>query len=182
MAKHVLRYVKGTLDQSLIFKRSDNPLQLISFCDGDWGNSADRKSVTGYIFQLASDGPVISWKSRKQQTVALSTCKAEYMSMAAARSQICMVNDILFDQNDKLFDQVTLFCNNKGAIALAKNPVLHQRSKHIDIKYHFIGSEVQKGVVKNVYVPSEQNVADILNKPLAKSKLQKFVSHLMGCQ
>ncbi|XP_048241186.1 secreted RxLR effector protein 161-like [Haliotis rufescens] len=84
MAKHTLRYIKGTAEQGLTFVKSCDPLQLVGFCDADWGSSADRRSITGYGFQLKDNGPLISWKSKKQTTVALSTCEAEYMAMAAA--------------------------------------------------------------------------------------------------
>ena len=84
MAKHVLRYLKGTADQSLVFKGSNNHLGLVGHCNADWANSPDRRSITGYAFQLAETGPMISWKSKKQQTIALSTCEAEYMAITAA--------------------------------------------------------------------------------------------------
>ncbi|CAB3992127.1 Hypothetical predicted protein, partial [Paramuricea clavata] len=84
MAKHVLRYLKGTIDNKLTFKKSKEGLSMHGYCDADWGSSEDRKSITGYVFKLSKDGPAISWKSRKQPTVALSTCEAEYMALAAA--------------------------------------------------------------------------------------------------
>ena len=69
MARHVLRYLKGTINQNLIFKRSQDEMYLQGYCDADWANSEDRKSITGYAFQLVSKGPMISWKSRKQRTI-----------------------------------------------------------------------------------------------------------------
>jgi hypothetical protein len=91
MAKHVLRYLKGTIDQCLTFRKSNEPMRLVGFCDTDWENAEDHRSITGYGFQLSSGGPLISWKSRKQRTVALSTCEAEYMALSAATqiSSIC---------------------------------------------------------------------------------------------
>ena len=83
-AKHVLRYLKGTIDRNLVFRKSEEPLCISSFCDADWGASEDRRNITGYGFRRSRDGPLISWKSRKQPTIALSTCEAEYMSLAAA--------------------------------------------------------------------------------------------------
>ena len=81
--KHVFRYIKGTIDHSLKFTKSDFPLQLIGYCDADWGASPDRRSITGYCFQLNNCGPLISWKSRRQRVVALSSCEAEYMAMSS---------------------------------------------------------------------------------------------------
>ncbi|GFO13970.1 retrovirus-related pol polyprotein from transposon tnt 1-94 [Plakobranchus ocellatus] len=80
LAKHVLRYLKATKDQRLIFRKSVDNLTLSGFSDSDWGNSGDRKSITGYCFKLSKEGPLISWKSKKQQSVALSSCEAEYMA------------------------------------------------------------------------------------------------------
>ena len=84
-AKHVLRYLKGTPEKCLKFKKSDEPLALVVFSDSDWGgDTSDRRSITGYGFELNPLGPLVSWKSRKQQTVALSSCEAEYIALAEA--------------------------------------------------------------------------------------------------
>lgn len=183
MAKHVLRYLKGTANQNLVFKKSAEPLALFGLCDADWGNSEDRRSISGYCFQLSVDGPLISWKSTKQRTVALSTCEAEYMALATATQEAKFLTQLLNSMiGCKLFSCVTLHCDNQGTLALAKNPVQHQRSKHIDIRYHFIRSEIQEGSVQLVYVMSEEIVADIFTKPMTKFKLVKFTDQIMGCQ
>ena len=146
-AKHVLRYLKGTIDKNLVFRKSEEPLSISGFCDADWGASEDRRSITGYGFRLSSNGPLISWKSRKQPTVALSTCEAEYMSLAVAVQEGKFLFQLLGsiqDDSRNVFRSVTLYCDNQGALALANNPVQQQRSKHIDIKYHFVRSEIQK--------------------------------------
>ena len=83
-AKHVLRYLKGTVDYELCFRKTDEVLSLIAFSDSDWASSVeDRRSTTGYCFSLTPQGPAISWKSRKQPTVALSTCEAEYICVGS---------------------------------------------------------------------------------------------------
>ena len=87
MAKHVLRFLKATYDRKLIFRRSNEPFTVKGFCDADWTNLEDRKSVTGYCFQISENGPLISWKSRKQPTVALSTCEAEYRSLVSVAQE-----------------------------------------------------------------------------------------------
>ena len=141
------RGLKGTLDRSLKFRKSECPLELIGFSDSDWGaNISDRKSISGYSFQLSEHGPLVSWQSKKQQTVALSTCKAEYIALAGAVQegkylrQLCIDFKIL-----KTDSSVSLNVDNQGAIKLAKNPMLHKRSKHTDIRYHFIRNELQQG-------------------------------------
>lgn len=151
------------------------------FCDADWGSSQDRRSITGYTFHLFQNGPLISWKCRKQPTVALSTCEAEYMSICAAVQEAKFLVQLLKDMaTERENETVILNVDSQSAIALAKNPVFHQRSKHIDIKYHFIRNEVQNGFVQLQYVPSEDNLADILTKALPSVKLKRFIPAFMG--
>ena len=107
-AKHVLRYLKSTANRSLIFRKADEPLHLVGSCDADWGASEDRRSITGYGFNLCSKGPLISWKSRKQPTVALSTCEAEYMSLASAVQEGKFLSQLLEDLVKIKFTPVTL--------------------------------------------------------------------------
>ena len=158
-AYRVLRYVKGTSDFCLKFYKSDS-IDLIGYCDSDWGSSEDRKSISGYCFMLNNDGPLVAWKTRKQQTVALSSCEAEYMSITNAVQQGKFIKQLLLDLISIDFI-VKLGVDNQGAINLAKNPINHQRSKHIDIKYHFIRDEIVKGTISLFYVHTSVNIADI---------------------
>ena len=175
MGKHVLKYLKGTIDCGLKFEKADK-LELQGFCDSDWGSSVeDRKSVTGFGFQLCDKGPLISWKSKKQQCVALSSCEAEYIAVTVAAQEAKFLKQLYHDmvgsQNDTC---VCIHVDNQGAIALAKNPVKHQRSKHIDIRYHFIRDEIQNGTIRLEYVPTELNVADVFTKPVSRVRFNSF--------
>ena len=179
--KHVLRYVKGSLHYELCFRKSDNGLQLTGFSDASWGSSEDRKSITGYCFSLSKNGPLISWKSKKQQTVALSSCEAEYMALAASVQEGLFVTHLLHDIDANcVYKPMILFEDNQGTIALVNNPVHHQRSKHIDIKYHFIRDHCMQGNVNVVYMPSTEMVADIFTKPVAKCKQEQFKDFVFG--
>ena len=183
-AKHVLRYLKGTVEQELCYKRSDSKLKLVAYCDADWAaDQNDRRSTTGYCFSLCKTGPVISWKSKKQSTVALSTCEAEYMALAAA-TQECFYLLQLLKGMDNGCDHVpvTIFEDNQGAIALSKNPVCRQRCKHVDIKYHFVRSAVSDGNICIEYCPTTEMVADILTKPVARFSLEKFMYFIFGVE
>ena len=181
MAKHVLRYLKHTRTLGLRFQKSKLPLKLRGFSDSDWGASLlDRRSISGYNFQLTENGPQISWKSRKQPTVALSTCEAEYIALAQAVQEAKFLAQLCTDMGMCNAEEVTMNVDNQGALNLAKNPINHQRSKHIDIKYHFIRAEVQKGFISLNYVPTEENIADIFTKPASKGKLERFRPFLMG--
>ena len=175
-AKHVLRYLKKTSSFSLKFKRVDHPLELIGFSDSDWGGSvSDRKSISGYGFQLCKTGPLVSWKSKKQQTVALSTCEAEYTALAETIQEGKFLKQLCVDLGIiEVSKSIVVNADNQGAIKLAKNPAFHKRSKHIDVKYHFIRSEVQQGTVSIRYIASEDNLADIFTKPVSRVRLDKF--------
>ena len=170
--------LKGSREQGLKFVKSQT--FKIGRMRLELGCVRERQTqITGYNFELTDKGPLISWKSRKQQTVALSTCKAEYISLANAVQEAKFLKQLCKDMNI-VSDDVLINVDNQGAINLAKNPVNHQRSKHIDIKYHFIRSEIQKGNVRLQYVTTEDNVADIFTKPATKAKLEKFKHFIMG--
>ena len=162
------------MGNGLKFQRANESLKLFGFCDSDWGASSDRRSITGYGFQLCNNGPLISWKSRKQQTVALSSCEAEYIAITAGIQEAKFLRQLLVDMQGGDMATVTMYVDNQGAISLAKNPVHHQRTKHIDIRYHFIRLEIQNDVVKLEYVPTEDNIADVFTKPVSKMRLDKF--------
>ena len=175
-AKYALGYLKGTSEQGLRFRKSESPLTLIGYSDSDWGGStSDRKSISGYSFKLSECGPLVSWKSRKQQTVTLSTCEAECIALAETVQEGKFLRQLCIDLRIlQVSNSVSIHADNQGAIKLAKNPVSHQRSKHIDIKYHFIRSELQLGTISARYIASEENLADILTKPVSINKLKKF--------
>ena len=174
ICKSVLRYLRGTTNLGLTFVKTKSQIKLLCFCDSDWGGSCgDRKSISGYCYRLSDESSLVSWRSRRQQTVALSTCEAEYMAMSHDIQEGKFIRQLLFDLHGKML-RIDLFADNQGAINLAKNPVSHKRSKHIDIRYHFIRSEVNDGNVILNYIPSNENVADLFTKPSTKVSLLKF--------
>ena len=181
MLKHVFRYVKATVDNKLIYRKNPDGLRLSAFSDSDWASCKDdRRSVTGYCFSLSATGPVVTWKSRKQRTVALSSCEAEYMAMATATQEALYLLQLLEDMTGVRQETVEIQCDNQGSILLAENPVKHDRSKHIDIRFHFLRTHVQNGNVSFQYVPSGENLADIFTKPCSKRKLTEFTGLLFG--
>ena len=180
--KHVLRYIKGTKDQKLTFSKDESgTLGLQVYADADWAaDITTRRSTTGYCVKLSSQSGLIAWKTRKQQTVALSTCEAEYMSLAAAMKECLYLEQFLRDLDKSTYNQTTVYEDNQGTIAVARNPVHRQRCKHIDIKYHFIREIVNNEKVLLKYCPTEEMVADLMTKPSTKHKLSRFRSDMFG--
>ncbi|KAL1213173.1 Retrovirus-related Pol polyprotein from transposon RE2 [Cardamine amara subsp. amara] len=169
-AKRVLRYVKGTTKFGVQFERVEEP-ELHGYSDSDWGGSVeDKKSTSGYVFTLGS--AVFCWNSSKQKTVAQSTAEAEYIAVCSAANQAIWLQRLVKEIGFNIEEGVKIYCDNKSAIAIAKNPVQHRRTKHIDIKYHFVREAEKKRVIKLKYCPGESQVADIQTKPLSKSRFE----------
>lgn len=151
------------------------------YSDADWASDVtDRRSTSGYCVNLSEGSALIAWKTRKQATVALSTCEAEYMSLASAMQECIYLEQLLKNIDEYQYAQTKIFEDNQGTIALAKNPVHRQRCKHIDIKYHFIRETLNSGRVILEYCPTDQMVADIMTKPATKKKLMSFAQNMFG--
>jgi hypothetical protein len=149
--KHVLRYLRGTMEYGLRYL-GDGEVKLQGYTDSDWAGSAtDRKSTSGCCFSLGST--MISWFSRKQTFVALSSAEAEYMAASTASCEAIWLRKLLAGLFDQELDPTVIYCDNQSCIKLSENPVFHDRSKHIEIRYHFIRDKIQKGAVKLQYIP-----------------------------
>lgn len=178
--RHVLRYLKGTQDKELCYRKGANENLIHAYSDANWAaDVTDRRSTTGYCVSINKNGPVVSWKTKRQPTVALSTCEAEYMALAAT-VQECLYLQQLLQNIDGLKYEAKVYEDNQGAIALAKNPVYRQRCKHVDIKYHFVRSAIEDGRISLEYCPTDDMVADILTKPATKLKLIKCNLFMFG--
>ena len=176
-AKHILRYLNKTSEFGLHYKETGK--MLYGFADSDWAGSCDdRKSYTGYIFSLA--GAAVSYESKKQTTVALSTAEAEYMAISAATKEIQYLRNLLTNIGLTKYVKIPtiLYGDNIGAQQLVRNPVYHSRSKHIDIRVHHVREVYQQGILDLKYVPSTENVADILTKIMQKGKHQYLLQKL----
>lgn len=173
-AKRVLRYLKGTSDLGLTYTKNEKSIE--GFVDADWTNcSIDRRSYSGFAFTLS--GCPISWESRKQKTVALSSTEAEYMALSEAAKQATYLIRLLsaFGIPDVT---IKIFCDNNGAIKLAENPVFHARSKHIDIRHHFVREVLNQGAISVAHISTTDMASDFLTKALPASKFKKCLSNL----
>ncbi|XP_063939719.1 uncharacterized mitochondrial protein AtMg00810-like [Daucus carota subsp. sativus] len=170
MAKRILRYVKGTPEYGLTYSPSTH-FKLYGYSDSDWGGDVDdRKSTTGFIFFLGDTA--FTWCSKKQPIVTLSTCEVEYVSAASSVCHAIWLRRLLKMIHIPQEEATPIYVDNKSAIALAKNPVFHDRSKHIDTRYHYIRECVEKKVVELTYIKTNDQIADIFTKPL---KFEDFV-------
>lgn len=165
-ARRVLRYVAGTLDYGMWYNKSDE-VKLVGFSDSDWvGCIDDRKSISAYVFNLG--GSAIAWSSKKQATVALSSTEAEYIAVAGATCEAVWLRRILEDLGFRQDGPTVLFFDNMSAINLSKNPVLHSRSKHIDLRYHYLREMVQQGQIIVDYCNTHNQPADVLTKSVKR--------------
>jgi hypothetical protein len=170
--RHILRYVKGTINFGILYKKTKE-CQMLCYCDADYaGDYGTRRSTTGYSFSLGSGA--ISWCSKRQPTVALSSTEAEYRSAAMAAQKSTWLKQLLKDLHQPTEYQVRIFCDNLSSVRLAENPVFHVRTKHIEVHYHYIREKVLEGEIEMVPTKTEDQTADILTKSLNKAKFEKF--------
>jgi hypothetical protein len=176
--KQILRYIAGTLNFGCRYIRSDlSEPKLLGFSDSDLaGDVDDRKSTSGSVFFVGMN--LVTWVSQKQRVVALSSCEAEYIASANAACQGVWLSRLLGELLGIQAPKVNLFVDNKSAIALSKNPVHHERSKHIDTKYHFVRECVDNGSIDIDHVSTQNQLADILTKALGKVRFTELRQQL----
>ena len=171
-----MRYLKGTLGYGIIFPhetKDDDNLHVVAYSDLDWcGDLIDRKSTMGQVFLLS--GSPISWNSKKQSMVALSTCEAKYIAACSTACQALWLSSLINELKVSSDEAVELIVDNKSAIDLAKNPVAHGRSKHIDTKFHFLRDQVSKGRIKLRHYRSKVQLADIMTKSLKAERFKEL--------
>ena len=185
--KHLLHYLKGSASFGIMYSQDGGSLlgceatsanDIHGFTDSDYAMDPDtRRSVSGAVFLLAG-GP-ISWSSKLQSTISQSSTEAEYVASAEAAKEAIWLHHLMKDLKQDISLPTTLFIDNRGAQLLAKNPVNHSKTKHIDVRHHFIRECVENGSIALRSVPSTDNVADICTKPLGKVKFS-FLHSMMG--
>ncbi|KAK9048587.1 hypothetical protein SSX86_032448 [Deinandra increscens subsp. villosa] len=173
--KRIFRYLKGRPRLGLWYPKNTD-FQLYAFTDSDYGGSdLDRKSTTGGCQYLGDR--LISWQSKKQHTVSKSTAEAEYVAASAGTSQVVWIQNQLTDYGME-FVNTPIFCDNAAALEIVKNPVQHSKTKHIDIKVHFIRDCFDRELIQLQKVSSDQNVSDIFTKPLPRPNFESCVEGL----
>lgn len=179
-AKRVLRYLQGTADFGIKYKKG-NDCKITGFTDSDYaGDLEERKSTSGYVF-LLSEG-AIAWSSKKQPIVALSTTEAEFVAACSAACQAVWLKKLVDELRLYTADSTELFCDNSSAIKLAHNPILHGRSKHIQVRFHYLRELVKAGNIKMSFCGTKDQVADVFTKALSKDSFCRLRTLLGVCK
>lgn len=164
-AKHLLRYLQGTRARGIVYGNEPNPYPIFkSFTDSDWAMSDNRKSISGFIIECGN-GP-ISWSSKQQVVVALSSCEAEYIACSHCAHQILWLRSLFDELGFPQKHPSPLYCDNQGTVTCTHDPHSHSRMKHIDIRAHFIRDAVNHRLIDVHHIPGVENPADLLTKPL----------------
>lgn len=173
---HVVGYIRNTLDYGLTYSR-DFDISPTAFVDADYGGCKDtRRSTSGYVFTMA--GGAVTWSSKRQSTVALSTVEAEYVAMSRCAQQMSWIHSWLDEVKVEYSLPGLIKGDNQGAIALTKNTKDHGKVKHIDIRHHYIRELIYSGTITLEQVPSADNLADLFTKPLSRDHHQRFLTAL----
>ena len=176
-AVHVLRYLKGTPSKGLFFPKDSSPITINAYSDPDWATCTDtRKSLTGYCIFLGTS--LVSWKTKKQNTISRSSCEAEYRSLASTVCELLWISYILRDLKIPFSIPVSLWCVNKAAIHITENPIFHERTKHLDIDCHLVRDQYKLGFVVPKHISTKLQLADVFTKSLCNPQFQSLISKL----
>ena len=171
--KRIFRYLKGTINLGLNYVKQ-GVSTCIAYSDADWGgDKGSRKSTSGYCFFLGKG--LISWRSNKQNCIALSSAESEYIGLSGASQEAVWIKKLLTELKlTNVNDKILIYGDNLSSINLTKSNVIHAKSKHIDLKTHYIRDVINKGIIDVEYVPSADNIADIFTKALAKERFRRL--------
>lgn len=172
--KRILRYIKSTIDLKLTFPKSHKYDDTVTgYADADWANDInDRKSISGYVFKVYTS--LVSWATKKQPTVSLSSTEAEFISLSMASCEAVWISNMVKEMNVNINYPIKLFEDNQSCIYIANNPKEHGRMKHLDVKFNFVRELITNNVIQIIYISTNDQLADVMTKGLCKVKFEKF--------
>ncbi|GJV73824.1 retrovirus-related pol polyprotein from transposon TNT 1-94 [Tanacetum coccineum] len=173
--KRIFKYLRGTVNRGLWYP-NDSSIALTAYANADHAGFQDTRRSTSGCMQLLGDR-LVSWSSKRQKSIAISSTKAEYIALSGCCAQVLWMRSQLTDYGLG-FNKIPMYCDNKSAIALCCNNVQHSRSKHIDIRFHFIKEQVENGVVELYFVNTEYQLADIFTKALGRERIEFLINKL----
>jgi hypothetical protein len=170
--KAILKYLKGTLDYGIKYTDASD-VELTGYSDYDWaGNPNDRRSTTRYVFGIGSR--VVSWSSKKQPTISLSSIEVEYKVLCATTCEAIWLRRFLQYVGKERKEPTMIKCDNQSSINIAKNLIFHEMTKHVEAQFHFVREKLQSNEIALMYCNTSENVVDIFTKPLGKIKFELF--------
>ena len=176
LGRRVLRYLKATVNHKLTYVKSKNKISIVGHSDSDWAGDSDCQSVSGYVFKLTEESALVSWRSGKQSLIAASSCESEYIALFHAASEGLFLRQLLAEFTNEPPKTVHIFGDNMSALKLSDHQANHKKSRHINIKFHFIRKYVEKKFIKLAYIPSRLNMADMCTKPIKAPNMHNFDS------
>ena len=175
-ALRVVRYLKGTPDQGIMLT-SNADMQLTAYCDADWSACPiTRRSLSAYVVLLGDS--IVSWKTKKQRTVSRSSAEAEYRSMADTTCELKWLKRLLYQLGFSHNQPMKMFCDSQSAIHIAKNPVFHERTKHVENDCHTVRDAVQAKLLTTEHISTKHQPADLLTKALPTPTFDYLLSKL----
>lgn len=174
--KRVLRYLIGTMDYRRFL--STGQLELVCYSDADWASSVeDRRSTSGYVVFLGPNP--IAWSSKKQPVVSRSSAEAEYRSLANCVAELLWLQQLLKEVGISSSKLPVIWCDNSAAVSVAENPTQNAKMKHVEIDHQFVREKIHAGLLQVNFIPSEQQIADVLTKPITPKMFSAF-RHALG--
>lgn len=174
-AKRILRYIKKTLNFGIFYHQDKDEIKAYS--DADFaGDTSTRKSTSGSVLFYGNN--MVSWSSERQQSVSLSTTESEYIAGSQCVKELVWLKSLICEILNEPSIKTTLFMDNQSAIRLVKNPEFHKRTKHIDVKYHFIREKFEETFFDLIYIQTNDMIADVFTKALPAAKFNELVSKL----
>ncbi|GJW62311.1 hypothetical protein Tco_0111646 [Tanacetum coccineum] len=172
----IIRYLKGTAGHGVLFKQNGH-LETQLYTDADWaGDKGDRRSTSGYLTLVG--GNLVTWRSKKQKVVALSSAEAEFRGIARGITEVLWIRKLLTEIGYPPQEPSKVMSDNKAAIQILENPVQHDRTKHIEIDRHFIKEKLEAEVITLPFVRSQDQLADILTKAVNERTLHECLGKL----